>query len=81
MGSIDDIKASQARIARLQGALDRLLGGKMLSGLETSAGAGSSRVGYFKPELVELRTEISREEARLARLRGDRAGMRTAFHL
>lgn len=81
MATDTDIKTAQARLGRLQQALDALLCGDKRSGLEASTGAGSNRVGYFKPEIAELRIEIAKAEARLAVLQSDRSGVRRAFWL
>lgn len=79
MATIDDIKAAQARVTRLQAALDGVLTGRMRSGLDAFTAAGSNRISFFNPDAAELRVELAWAEATLARLQGDRSGTRRAL--
>ena len=76
-----EMLALQARIARYQEALDALLCGDKRSNLEASTGAGSNRVGYFKPDEASLRIELTKAQSRLASLQGDLGAVRRAFWL
>lgn len=76
-----EIVVLQTRILRYQQALDDMLTGRLKSGLETSIGTGSSRLGYFRPEVEALREELARAQSRLASLQDDRCDARRAFTL
>ncbi len=76
-----EIAVLQARILRYQQALDDMLTGRMRSSLESSTGTGSSRVGYYRPEVEALREELARATSRLAMLQGDRCNARRSFTL
>ena len=51
MATFDDITSAQARVARLQAALNDELTGSLRLGLDATTAAGSNRINFFKPEV------------------------------